>query len=97
MDLELLSKMFAESRQRFGKRCDPQMVQMENKLLHLQPFDTTELNLKDPTKNELYAEMREKEAQLQKAVLDLIYAHDVMMEAEGRLYGRQLRGLHSKL
>lgn len=97
MDHELLSKMFAESRQRFGKRCDPQMVQMENKLLHLQPFDAGELNLSDPTKNELYAEMREKEMQLQKAIMDLIYAHDVMMEAEGRLYGRKMRGLLCKL
>ncbi|KAH9633674.1 hypothetical protein HF086_009774 [Spodoptera exigua] len=89
--------MFAESRQRFGKRYDPQMIQMENKLLHLQPLDAADLHLNDPSKSELYAEMREKEMQLQKAVMDLIYAHDVMMEAEGQLYGRKMRGLHCKL
>lgn len=74
MDRELLLKFLAESRLRFGDQYDPLLVHMEQKLLTYKPLDITACNLLNEDYGiELVAKIRDKELQLQEAVMKYIY------------------------
>lgn len=74
MDRELLLKFLAESRLRFGDQYDPLLVHMEQKLLTYEPLDATACSrLNEDTGVELAARIRDKELQLQEAVMKYIY------------------------